>query len=166
MVCSAPGFSLWDFPGENTGMVCHFFLQGILLTQIKSVSPAPPAMAGGFFTTWSTWHSWNDSVTRLYRRFWTINVTVLINIYGILRSQRKGNQWWTWWWQGWCQGVMELALGDILSWVLCTPPSFARLPRRQESDFFLGYFPKVCFLASNLDGWGDLSHRAKGLILL
>ena len=24
---------LWDFPGKNTGVVCHFLLQGILLTQ-------------------------------------------------------------------------------------------------------------------------------------
>ena len=23
----------WDFPGKNTGMGCHFLLQGILLTQ-------------------------------------------------------------------------------------------------------------------------------------
>ena len=24
---------LWDFPGKNTGVVCHFLLQGIFLTQ-------------------------------------------------------------------------------------------------------------------------------------
>ena len=23
----------WDFPGKNTGLGCHFLLQGILLTQ-------------------------------------------------------------------------------------------------------------------------------------
>ena len=43
-VCSAmplcgPGLSPvrllcpWDFPGENTGVGCHFLLQGIFLTQ-------------------------------------------------------------------------------------------------------------------------------------
>ena len=26
-------FCPWDFPGKNTGMGCHFFLQGIFLTQ-------------------------------------------------------------------------------------------------------------------------------------
>ena len=26
-------FSLWDFPGKNTGVGCHFLLQGIFLTQ-------------------------------------------------------------------------------------------------------------------------------------
>jgi len=24
---------LWDFPGRNTGVGCHFLLQGIVLTQ-------------------------------------------------------------------------------------------------------------------------------------
>ena len=31
----------WDFPGKNTGVGCHFFLQGM--------NPSP-ALAGGFFT--------------------------------------------------------------------------------------------------------------------
>ena len=26
-------FCLWDFPGKNTGVVCHFLLQGIFLTE-------------------------------------------------------------------------------------------------------------------------------------
>ena len=26
-------FCPWDFPGKDTGMVCHFLLQGIFLTQ-------------------------------------------------------------------------------------------------------------------------------------
>ena len=35
MDCSQPGSSLcpWDFPGKNTGMGCHFLLQGILSIQ-------------------------------------------------------------------------------------------------------------------------------------
>ena len=32
MDCSLPG-SPWDFPGKNTGVVCHFPLQGIFLNQ-------------------------------------------------------------------------------------------------------------------------------------
>ena len=27
------GFPTWDFPGKNTGVGCHFFLQGIFPTQ-------------------------------------------------------------------------------------------------------------------------------------
>ena len=31
---SPPGsFFLWNFPGKNTGMGCHIFLQGIFTTQ-------------------------------------------------------------------------------------------------------------------------------------
>ena len=41
----------WDFPGKNTGRGCHFLLQGIFLSQRLNLSPAPPALAGGFFTT-------------------------------------------------------------------------------------------------------------------
>ena len=40
---------LREFPGKNTGMGCHFLLQGIFPTQgLKQTSPA---LAGGFFTT-------------------------------------------------------------------------------------------------------------------
>ena len=38
----------WDFPGNNTGVGCHFFLQGIFPTQ--GSEPLSPASAGGFFT--------------------------------------------------------------------------------------------------------------------
>ena len=31
--CSPPGYSVWDFPGKNTGVGCHFLLPGIFLTQ-------------------------------------------------------------------------------------------------------------------------------------
>ena len=33
MNCSSPDSCLWDFPGKNTGVGCHFLLQGIFLTQ-------------------------------------------------------------------------------------------------------------------------------------
>jgi len=33
MDCSPPGSSVHDFPGKNIGVGCHFFLQGIFLTQ-------------------------------------------------------------------------------------------------------------------------------------
>ena len=42
----------WDDPGKNTGVGCHFLLQGIFLTQGSNlVSLMAPALAGGFFTT-------------------------------------------------------------------------------------------------------------------
>ena len=33
MDCSLPGSSVWDFPGQITGVSSHFLLQGIFLTQ-------------------------------------------------------------------------------------------------------------------------------------
>ena len=37
MDCSLPGSSCpWNFPGKNTGVGCHFLLQGIFLTQGSS----------------------------------------------------------------------------------------------------------------------------------
>ena len=37
MDCSPPGSSCpWNFPGKNTGVGCHFVLQGIFLTQGSS----------------------------------------------------------------------------------------------------------------------------------
>ena len=38
-----------DFPGKNTGVGCHFFLQGDLPD--PGIKLTPPALAGGFLTT-------------------------------------------------------------------------------------------------------------------
>ena len=52
MDCSLPGFVYsWDSPGKKTGVGCHF-LPGIELGSVTS-----PALAGGFFTTSTTWEA-------------------------------------------------------------------------------------------------------------
>ena len=57
MGCSLPGFSVhWDSPGKNTGVGCHFLLQGIFLTQglsshLLHLIEFTSALAGRFFTT-------------------------------------------------------------------------------------------------------------------
>ena len=49
--CQAP-LSMGFFSGKNTGVGCHFLLQGNLPDSgIKPTSPAFSALAGGFFTT-------------------------------------------------------------------------------------------------------------------
>ena len=48
MDCSPRLFCPWDFPYKNTGMGCHFLLQGIFLTQ--GIEPMSPALGSGFFT--------------------------------------------------------------------------------------------------------------------
>ena len=48
MDCSPPRlFCPWDFPGQNTGVGCHFLLQGIFQTQDWTHIYC---IAGGFFT--------------------------------------------------------------------------------------------------------------------
>ena len=44
----------WDFPGKNTGMGCHFLLQGIFPIQGSNLSLLSPALAGRFSTTSAT----------------------------------------------------------------------------------------------------------------
>ena len=39
----------WDFLGKNTGVGCHFLLQGTLLS--AGIEPSSPALADGFFIT-------------------------------------------------------------------------------------------------------------------
>ena len=45
----------WDSSGKNTGMGCHFLLQGIFLTQELNLSLLSLALAGEFFATSATW---------------------------------------------------------------------------------------------------------------
>ena len=46
-----PGSSFtWDFSGKNTGVGCHFSLQGIHLPD-PGTEPATPTLAGRSFTT-------------------------------------------------------------------------------------------------------------------
>ena len=45
----------WDSPGKNTGVGCRALLQGIFLIRVEAASLTSPALAGGFFTTSTTW---------------------------------------------------------------------------------------------------------------
>ena len=44
-------FCLWESPDKNTGLGCHFLLQGIFLTQGLKPTSLSPALAEEFFTT-------------------------------------------------------------------------------------------------------------------
>ena len=45
----------WDFPGKNTGVGCHFLLQGIFLTQGLNLGLLHVScIAGGFFDRQAT----------------------------------------------------------------------------------------------------------------
>ena len=56
--CSLPGSSVHGiFPGKNTEVGCHTLLQGIFpIPGIETPSSlTSPTLAGGFFTTSTTW---------------------------------------------------------------------------------------------------------------
>ena len=59
MDCSPPGSSVHgNSPGKNTGVGCHALLQGIFLTQGSNPCLfTSPALAGGFFSTRTTWEA-------------------------------------------------------------------------------------------------------------
>ena len=65
--CSLPGYSgPWDFPGKNTGVGCHFLLQGIfpapgLNPRLLCLLNLRTCMAGRFFTTSATWDAPQES---------------------------------------------------------------------------------------------------------
>ena len=48
---------LWDSPGKNTGVAYHALLQGIFRTQGLNLCLMSSALAGGFFTTSTTWEA-------------------------------------------------------------------------------------------------------------
>ena len=53
----------WDSPGKNTGVGCHALLQEIFLTQGSNLR-LPLTLAGGFFTTSTTWEAifyWSEA---------------------------------------------------------------------------------------------------------
>ena len=68
-----------DSPGKNTGVGCHALLQGIFPTQeFEPTSLMSPALAGGFFTTSTTWEAHlgeNTSVIKI------ITLILLNNFY-------------------------------------------------------------------------------------
>ena len=45
----------WDFPGKSTGVGCRFLLQGVFPARGSHLHLLCHALAGGFFTTSSTW---------------------------------------------------------------------------------------------------------------
>ena len=47
----------WDFPGKNTGMDCHFLLQGILLTQGLNLCLLCAALKADTLSTELDWHN-------------------------------------------------------------------------------------------------------------
>ena len=82
MDCSPPGSSVHeDSPGKKTGVGCHALLKETFLALGFNWDLLSPALAGGFFTTSSTWeaHIIAQLILMLLSSFYTW--TVLNTIY-------------------------------------------------------------------------------------
>ena len=75
----------WDFPGKNTGVGCHFHLQGIFLTQGSNLCLLRLLHSGGFFTDEPSGKTqiWHTTVLII---FIMLYITSLVLIYFITES--------------------------------------------------------------------------------
>ena len=65
----------WNFPNKNTGMVPFLTPRELPDQRIKPVSLTTPALAGGFFTTGTTWQTlselWTEKIILVYEEMAT-----------------------------------------------------------------------------------------------
>ena len=88
MDCSPPGSSVHeDSPGKNTGVACHFLLQGMDLRHLgtEPMSLMYPALADGFFITSATW----ETHTTLTRTQTKTSMTLLISPSKLIQRLTK-----------------------------------------------------------------------------
>ena len=73
----------WDFPSKNIGVGCHFFLQGIFLTQGSKPHLASFLLAGRLFTTSTTWPAYKFwSCWYAHPCGWGIDIILVVQIDG------------------------------------------------------------------------------------
>ena len=88
----------WDSVGKNTGVGCHFLLQGIFLNQRLNSSPASPALAGymdWFLSIEIGLHSCNKFhlvMTYSFIYFWTLFANIWW-IFAMMRKGRENSEW-------------------------------------------------------------------------
>ena len=63
---SLVGCSPWDYPGKNTGVGCHPFLQGIFLTQGSNPHLLCLLPCRWILYHWATGEAWKDISTPLF----------------------------------------------------------------------------------------------------
>ena len=123
-LCHTSLFCLWDFPGKNTGMSCHFLLQGIFPTQGSNPSllhwqedSLPPSHQGSsqYWIFISLFFSRNDSPSSqaIYQQNANISLSFLrqesdrkadlykggfnfFSVYTLYRKPREGLECFLW----------------------------------------------------------------------
>ena len=84
----------WDAPVKNTGVGCHALLQGIFLTHGLNPYCLSLTLAGGFFTTSTTWEAFWLSDNVLYFSKY-LNFFFLCNTFNVVNipNPTVGKRW-------------------------------------------------------------------------
>ena len=95
----------WNFPNKNTGMVPFLTPRELPDQRIKPVSLTTPALAGGFFTTGTTWQTlselWTEKIILVYEEMATHSSVLAWRIPGTgepggllsMGSHKVGHDW-------------------------------------------------------------------------
>ena len=94
----------WDFPGENTGMGCHFLLLGVIVT--PGIKPASPAWAGGFSTTEPPRKPTKQATFMIKNKMWKC-------LFVLYTNTSKDEVEWVYIWMEDCRGVVERNAGCV-----------------------------------------------------
>ena len=138
----------WDFPGKNTGVGCHFFLQGSSWPRDWTRSPA---LAGGFFTTEPSeksllqyWCMIKDCRNSRYSLsvnklpWWQEQSQCFPQLCGILTSYTGSSQTSMCWWcyvASTCHVISQQILQQAYEGGLMSPISLTRKSARQRATW-------------------------------
>ena len=146
------GFSrqeYWSEKKKNTGVGCHFLLQGIFQTQ---GSPASPALAGGFFTTPPDHLPWRSLHLCLSTpASWLPHPHLLLTCFlGYSLPTTPSVSLVSWWWWD------HTALSDEMLPIMCMDPGARPFPQTRPCTHAL-----MPWDTHYLCGWPFCIHSCK-----
>ena len=90
----------WDFPGKETGVSCHFLLQGIFIScqqfnMIIHLCPCIVFSLEDYLIFWAAEEAYFQSVVSSVQEFIKVFICVLITIYKhVLHTYNYWNKYW------------------------------------------------------------------------
>ena len=146
----------WDFPGQNTGVRCHFLLQGIFPTQRSNLGPCVSCIG-----RWMLYHWHHLEIIFFKKLSWTrrmshISVSCRSQRSIYLITQRAGNCVWIS--LPWCcfsSAVFKIACLKMTHYSCsCVLPfSWSRLVPVQIGHWEIRFSSKLFFMAATFFPW-------------
>ena len=78
----------WDFPSKNTGVGCHFILQGIFPTQGSNLHPLHLRIGRQILYRWATWEAHHPWMWEQVRRLLEMGQTIR-HVHFVWQDWRK-----------------------------------------------------------------------------